>query len=69
MSAVHRKVATGQLGRDAYLYVRRSSLRQVFENVECGPDEIAERLGVAGSTIQRWRKAGFLRAHVYCDAG
>ena len=34
MSAVHRKVTTGHLSRDAYLYVRQSSLRQVFENVE-----------------------------------
>ena len=34
VSAVHRKVTTGHLSRDAYLYVRQSSLRQVFENVE-----------------------------------
>ena len=32
-------------------------------------DEIAERLGVAGSTVHRWRKAGLLRGHLYCDAG
>ena len=32
-------------------------------------DEIAERLGVAGTTVHRWRKAGLLRGHVYCDAG
>ena len=34
MSDVHRKVTAGHLSRDAYLYVRQSSLRQVFENVE-----------------------------------
>ena len=27
-------MTTGHLSRDAYLYVRQSSLRQVFENVE-----------------------------------
>ena len=34
MSAVHQKVTTSHLGRDAYLYVRQSTLRQVFEHGE-----------------------------------
>ena len=34
MSAAHQKVTAGHLSRDAYLYVRQSSLRQVFEHVE-----------------------------------
>ena len=34
MSAVHQKVTASHLSRDAYLYVRQSSLRQVFEHVE-----------------------------------
>ncbi len=29
-----RKVTAGHLARDAYLYVRQSSLRQVLENTE-----------------------------------
>ncbi len=34
MSAAHQKVTAGHLSRDAYLYVRQSSLRQVFEHAE-----------------------------------
>ena len=34
MSAAHQKVTTSHLNRDAYLYVRQSSLRQVFEHGE-----------------------------------
>ena len=34
MSTVHQKVTASHLGRDAYLYVRQSSLRQVFEHSE-----------------------------------
>lgn len=34
MSGGHRKVTAKQLSRDAYLYVRQSSLRQVFEHTE-----------------------------------
>ena len=34
MSAVHQKVTACHLSRDAYLYVRQSSLRQVFEHAE-----------------------------------
>ena len=30
----HQKVTNGHLGRNAYLYVRQSTLRQVFENTE-----------------------------------
>ena len=34
MSAAHQKVTTSHLSRDAYLYVRQSSLRQVFDHGE-----------------------------------
>ena len=34
MSAAHQKVTAGHLSRDAYLYVRQSTLRQVFEHAE-----------------------------------
>ena len=34
MSTAHQKVATSHLSRDAYLYVRQSSPRQVFEHGE-----------------------------------
>ncbi len=33
-SQVHQKVTTDHLKRDAYLYVRQSTVRQVFENTE-----------------------------------
>src|SRR6059058_6063560 len=33
-SATHQKVTTAHLSRLAYLYVRQSTLRQVFENTE-----------------------------------
>ncbi|MDE0680234.1 MAG: recombinase family protein [Gammaproteobacteria bacterium] len=32
-------------------------------------DEVARQLGVSHRTVYRWRKAGLLRRHVYCDAG
>ena len=34
MSKFHQKVTTSHLSRDAYLYVRQSTVRQVFENTE-----------------------------------
>jgi DNA invertase Pin-like site-specific DNA recombinase len=33
-SDTHQKVTASHLKRDAYLYVRQSTLRQVFENTE-----------------------------------
>jgi hypothetical protein len=33
-SQAHQKVTTAHLSRLAYLYVRQSTLRQVFENTE-----------------------------------
>jgi len=33
-SEAHQKITTGHLSRMAYLYVRQSTLRQVFENPE-----------------------------------
>lgn len=35
MSAQSRKVTSAHLQRNAYLYVRQSTLRQVLENTEC----------------------------------
>ena len=34
MNEVHRKVTANHLSRDAYLYVRQSTVRQVYENTE-----------------------------------
>ena len=34
MNEVHRKVTADHLSRDAYLYVRQSTVRQVYENPE-----------------------------------
>ena len=34
MNEAHRKVTAGHLRRGAYLYVRQSTMRQVFENSE-----------------------------------
>ena len=34
MNDLHQKVQASHLKRDAYLYVRQSTLRQVFENTE-----------------------------------
>ena len=34
MNEAHRKVTAGHLARDAYLYVRQSTVRQVYENTE-----------------------------------
>ena len=34
MTQAHQKVTAGHLRRDAYLYVRQSTIRQVFENTE-----------------------------------
>ena len=36
MSSVHQKVTASRLSRDAYLYVRQASLRQVFEHAGRG---------------------------------
>jgi DNA invertase Pin-like site-specific DNA recombinase len=42
-SEAHQKVTAGQLRRDAYLYVRQSTVRQVFENVESTQRQYALR--------------------------
>jgi len=34
LSDSHQKVTAAHLLRDAYLYVRQSTIRQVFENTE-----------------------------------
>lgn len=42
-SQAHQKVTTSHLRRDAYLYVRQSTVRQVFENVESTQRQYALR--------------------------
>jgi len=42
-----QKVTADHLERDAFLYVRQSSLRQVFENTEC-PNVIAAAASIRG---------------------
>src|ERR687898_2198661 len=42
-SEAHQKVTAGHLRRDAYLYVRQSTVRQVFENVESTQRQYALR--------------------------
>ncbi len=48
-SDTHQKVTASHLKRDAYLYVRQSTLRQVFENTgyggQHGPGGDRARLG------------------------
>ena len=39
----HQKVTANHLKRNAYLYVRQSSLRQVFENTESTERQYALR--------------------------
>jgi DNA invertase Pin-like site-specific DNA recombinase len=51
----HQKVTAEHLRRDAFLYVRQSSLRQVFENVESGKRQYAlrDRAAALGWSIER----------------
>ena len=50
-------------------YALKSRYQRLRDRGLLRSGEIAEQLGVAGSTIHKWRKAGLLRGHVYCDAG
>jgi DNA invertase Pin-like site-specific DNA recombinase len=43
MNGIHTKVTTEHLKRDAYLYVRQSTVRQVFENTESTDRQYALR--------------------------
>lgn len=43
LSEVHHKVTAAHLSRDAYLYVRQSTIRQVFENTESTTRQYALR--------------------------
>ena len=45
MNEVHRKVTADHLSRDAYLYVRQSTVRQVYENTESTRRQYALREG------------------------
>ena len=53
--AVHQKVSASHLRRDAYLYVRQSTVRQVFENTESTRRQYAlrERAVALGWPIER----------------
>ena len=50
-------------------YALKSRYLRLRDRGLLSSDEIARQLGVAGSTVHKWRKAGLLRGHVYCDAG
>jgi DNA invertase Pin-like site-specific DNA recombinase len=52
---VHQKVSADHLRRDAFLYVRQSSLRQVFENTESTKRQysLRERAVALGWPIER----------------
>ncbi len=50
-------------------YALKSRYRRLRDRGLLRSDEIAGQLGVTGSTVHKWRKAGLLRGHVYCDAG
>src|SRR5882724_790010 len=52
---VHQKVSADHLRRDAFLYVRQSSLRQVFENTESSKRQygLRERAVALGWPIER----------------
>lgn len=54
-SSTHQKVTASHLRRDAYLYVRQSTLRQVFENTESTRRQYAlrERAVAMGWPIER----------------
>jgi DNA invertase Pin-like site-specific DNA recombinase len=51
----HQKVRAEHLGRDAFLYVRQSTLRQVFEHTESGKRQYAlrERAVALGWPVER----------------
>jgi DNA invertase Pin-like site-specific DNA recombinase len=54
-SETHQKVKASHLKRDAYLYVRQSTLRQVFENTESTKRQYAlrERAVALGWPLER----------------
>ena len=53
--AAHQKITPSHLRRDAYLYVRQSTVRQVFENTESTRRQYAlrERAVALGWPIER----------------
>lgn len=52
MNDLHQKVQASHLKRNAYVYVRQSTLRQVFENTESYPS------ASTACASARWRWAG-----------
>lgn len=55
LSESHQKVTAAHLTRDAYLYVRQSTIRQVFENTESTTRQYAlrERAVALGWPVER----------------
>ena len=55
LSESHQKVTADHLSRDAYLYVRQSTIRQVFENTESTTRQYAlrDRAVALGWPIER----------------
>ena len=55
LSESHQKVTAAHLSRDAYLYVRQSTIRQVFENTESTTRQYAlrERAVALGWPVER----------------
>ena len=56
MSDASSKVVASHLQRDAYLYVRQSTLRQVFENTESTKRQYALRQKAVGLGVGRWNR-------------
>ena len=57
----HRKITAGHLAREAYLYVRQSSLRQVLENTESTkrhPALLVDQPLAEVALPDRWLQAG-----------
>ena len=50
-------------------YELKSRYRRLRDRGLLGGTELAKLLGVAASTVYKWRKVGLIRGHVYCDAG
>jgi hypothetical protein len=57
---VHQKISADHLRRDAFLYVRQSSLRQVFENTESTKRQYSLRERAVAPNVNQdagWRQS------------
>ncbi|SHJ40832.1 sugar ABC transporter substrate-binding protein [Paraburkholderia terricola] len=59
---LYQKVTPDHLRRDAFLYVRQSSLRQVFENTESTKRQYALRERGAPGMAQNWQRTKGFKA-------